>query len=148
MRFNSSSRMMSPLIPATIVCVALGLSGCISSRSLIEDLAKTPHRPFQNSEHYASLNAFQQDFLYLSEMVREAHPEPYAAWSKEEFEAEQLRVLRVIAKDTSEVVFGRRCPAGVRGKWKIGTATINKERLLVTADDRVLQVNTQRLCPS
>jgi hypothetical protein len=87
-------------------CIPLVLvSGCVSSRTLFEDLAKTPHEPVQDTERYKSLNSFQQDFLYLTETVRETHPDPYAAWSKEEFDAEQNRILESLAAETSRVVF-------------------------------------------
>lgn len=89
------------------LAAALVLSGCISSRSLIEDLAKTPHHPVQESERYAALNHYQQDLLYLTEMVRESHPEPYAAWTNTDFDAEQLRLLQTLTNDTSKVVFER-----------------------------------------
>ncbi len=53
------------------------------------------------------MNAFQQDFLYLTEYVRETHPEPYAAWSKQAFDAEQLRLLQLLAVDTTKTAFER-----------------------------------------
>src|SRR3989304_814461 len=81
----------------TILCIIPGvlliLTGCFSSRSLIESLAKTPHHRVQDSQGFSSLNSYQQDFLYLTEILKETHPEPYAAWSKGEFEAEQRRLL-------------------------------------------------------
>jgi hypothetical protein len=93
------------------VATALGVtaitlfSGCFSSRTLIEDLAKTPHLLLQDSQQYAAMNSFQQDFLYLTETVRETHPEPYAAWSKEEFDREQQSILQSLAAETSRVGF-------------------------------------------
>lgn len=51
------------------------------------------------------MNAFQQDFLYLTETVRQTHPEPYAAWSKELFDSEQHRILESLAAETSKVAF-------------------------------------------
>lgn len=92
-------------IPTFIVSVVLGFAGCISSRTLMEDLAKTPHHPVQDSVRYGTMNSFQQDFLYLTETVRETHPEPYAAWSKDEFNRVQHETLTSLAAETSQVAF-------------------------------------------
>ncbi|MBI5464693.1 MAG: hypothetical protein HY966_07070, partial [Ignavibacteriales bacterium] len=107
MELASRSGTLSRIIAATIVCVVVVFSGCVSSRSLIEGMAKTPHHAAQDSQRYASMNSFQQDFLYLSETLRETHPEPYAAWGKENFDAEQHRLLESFAAETSRVVFER-----------------------------------------
>jgi hypothetical protein len=91
----------------SVLAALLTFSGCLSSRTLIEDLAKTPKHPVQDSAIYARLNSFQQDFLYLTEYVRESHPEPYGAWSKQEFDSEQRRMLESLASDTGRTVFER-----------------------------------------
>ena len=90
-----------------IACLFLtaALCGCVSSRSVFEGLAKTPHHSLQDSAGYAAMNSFQQDFLYLTETVRETHPEPYVAWSKKAFEDEQQKTLSSLAAETSAVAF-------------------------------------------
>lgn len=105
MKVNYRSRRFSALIAPAMISALVGLSGCFSSKSLIEGLAKTPHHSVQNSKRFSSLNSFQQDFLYLTETVRETHPEPYAAWSKEVFDKEQRRLLESLAAETSKVAF-------------------------------------------
>ncbi|MBI3586406.1 MAG: hypothetical protein HY088_04680 [Ignavibacteriales bacterium] len=105
MQFNIRISAFVRFVAAAIVSAVVGFTGCISSRSLIEDLAKTPHHRVQDSKRYASINSFQQDFLYLTETIRETHPEPFAAWSKEEFDREQQRMLEFLAAETSKVVF-------------------------------------------
>lgn len=90
-----------------IFSLLFGSSGCVSSRSVIEGLAITPRQAFQNSSYFTSLNSHQQDFLYLTEIVRESHPEPYARWSRGEFNAEQQRILRFLGTDTSSAAFER-----------------------------------------
>jgi len=91
-----------------LISVLFAFSGCApSSQSLFEGLAKTPHHPVQDSERYRALNPMQQDFLYATETVRETHPEPYAAWSKEEFDAAQQRLLHALGSDTGEAALGR-----------------------------------------
>ena len=100
-RLPTLNRMLVP----TTVCVVFGLIGCISTQSLIDGLAKSPHSAVQDSEGYASMNSFQQDFLYLTETVRQSHPEPYAAWSKEAFDSEQRRIVQSLAAETSSVAF-------------------------------------------
>jgi len=110
MRCKPGPVLTIPSIATMFVVVSLAASGCISSRSIIEDLARTPHHPVQGSGRYAALNSSQQDFLYLTEMVRQVHPEPYAAWSRNEFDGEQHRLLHLLAKDTNDAA--RRCPAG------------------------------------
>lgn len=97
--------MPSRIFSATIACILVGMSGCLSGRSFIEDLAKTPHFTFQDRQEYASMNSFQQDFFYLSETARETHPEPYAGLGKDEFDREQQRILGSLAAETSRVVF-------------------------------------------
>ncbi|MBM2841491.1 MAG: TSPc protein [Bacteroidetes bacterium] len=104
MGYPSPSSTLRLVIVATIASAVVGLSGCVSSRSLIEGLAKTPHFALQERESYASMNSLQQDFLYLTETLKETHPEPYAAWSEEEFDQEQHRILEVLATETSKVV--------------------------------------------
>jgi hypothetical protein len=86
----------------SVIIACLALSGCISSRSLIDDLAKTPHYAFQDQEKYSSMNSLQQDFFYFSENVRQTHPEPYGAWSKDEFDREQQRILESLSKETDK----------------------------------------------
>lgn len=105
MQFNIRISAFVRFVAAAIVSVVVGFAGCISSRSLIEDLAKTPHHRIQDSQRYAFMNSFQQDFLYLTETIKETHPEPFAAWSKEEFDREQQRMLESLAAETSKVVF-------------------------------------------
>ncbi|MCL4510453.1 MAG: S41 family peptidase [Bacteroidetes bacterium] len=51
------------------------------------------------------MNPFQQDFLYLTEAVRETHPEPYVAWSKDQFDSEQAHLLNSLSTDTSKAAF-------------------------------------------
>jgi len=106
---NSSSPLPNTriLVLVTALTALLSFSGCLSSRTLFEDLAKTPKHPVQDSAVYARLNPFQQDFLYLTEYVRESHPEPYASWSKQEFDSEQRRMLESLATDTGRTVFER-----------------------------------------
>lgn len=105
MRFHSKIGILDRFVAAAFACVFVVFSGCFSSRSLIEGLAKTPHHPVQDREQYASMSPFQQDFMYLSETLRETHPEPYRACSKEEFEREQQRVFESLTAETSKVVF-------------------------------------------
>ena len=111
MKLPFQSRTLYPPVAAIAATLIATLSGCISNRSLMENLAKTVHHPVQDSRDYASMNAFQQDFLFLTEMLRETHAEPYAAWSKEEFGTEQRRLLQVLAAETSRTVFERSLPA-------------------------------------
>lgn len=94
-RIRSLATTIAPLI------MLLTLQGCNKSTSFYEGLAKTPHLAIQDSHHYASMNPNQQDFLYLTEAVREAHPAPYGARSKELFDAEQQRLLESLGSDTS-----------------------------------------------
>ncbi len=91
-------------IATAIACIVVGFPGCISSRSLIEGLAKTPLHPVQATARYASMNSHQQDFLYFTETVRETHPEPFASWSKEEFDREQHRMIESLDAETSKVM--------------------------------------------
>jgi len=105
MKISFRPKAFTPFIASAVISVLFWFSGCFSSRSLIEGLAKTPHHSVQDSERFASLNSRQQDFLYLTEMVRETHPEPYARWSSEEFNAEQQRFLELLGTDTSGTVF-------------------------------------------
>lgn len=103
------NRTLSVAASNTLIILTLlfGFFGCISSRSVIEGLAKTPRLSLQDSSNFTTLNAHQQDFLYLSETVRQAHPEPYARWSKGAFDAEKQRILRLLGTDTSSAAFER-----------------------------------------
>lgn len=108
MKVISHSPNASASVAYTLTAVLFAFSGCApSSQSLFEGLAKTPHHPVQDSQRYRALNPMQQDFLYATETVRETHPEPYAAWSVEEFDAAQQRLLDTIASDTGEAALGR-----------------------------------------
>jgi hypothetical protein len=107
MKTNIRKSSFVQLFVVAVVCMAMGLTGCLSSRSFIEGLAITPHHPIQDSARYHSMNSYQQDFLYLTETVRETHPEPYGTWGKANFDAEQNRFLESLAAETSRVAFER-----------------------------------------
>jgi hypothetical protein len=102
---NLRSHRHTSLLTTLLLITAVWLSACVSTRSVIDNLAKTPHFAIQDSQRYPTLNSFQQDFLYLTETIRESHPEPYAVWSRQEFDAEQQRLLQTLATDTSRVAF-------------------------------------------
>jgi hypothetical protein len=114
-----------------VLIIVLPLTGCFSSRSFIAGLAVTPSHPVQSSARYQGLNPFQQDFLYLTETVREAHAEPYAAWSKAAFDSTQATMMDALGRDTTRAAF-ERCirsflgylhdsHTGAQLSWSLGT---------------------------
>lgn len=108
MKFNSQYRIPTTFVAYFLISNLFAFIGCApTSQSLFEGLAKTPHHPVQDSEKYRTLNPMQQDFLYATEIVRETHPEPYAAWNKEEFDATQRHILDALGLDTSKAAVGK-----------------------------------------
>lgn len=108
MSANCHSPLSREYVVLIFIAAQFAISGCApSSQSLYEGLAKTPHHPVQDSQRFRALNPMQQDFLYATEMVRETHPEPYAAWSKEEFDKAQQCLIDAIGPDTSRATLGR-----------------------------------------
>ncbi len=76
-----------------------------SQSFIFTTLAKNYSHPIQKNNDYKSLTEYHQDFLFLIEMLKEAHPNIFEHISEQEFEIEKNQIIERLGNQTEDIEF-------------------------------------------